>query len=86
MIGILAIVVFLIALPLTSNISVIIAMQVLKSVFCAAFLGLGVSFFQAMIPKQYGLSTVLFTNTTRIGTMATGGITAVSGNHYSDAF
>ncbi len=84
--GILSIIVFLALIPFTRSIHIIVAMQLLKAFFCASFMGLGISFFQAMIPKQYGLSTVLFTNTTRVGTIVAGGITAVSGNRYSDAF
>ncbi len=85
-IGMIACLCFLGLLLLFKNIYLIIIIHIIKSVFVSAFMALGITFFQGMIPKRYGLSTVLYTNTTRTGNICAGIITGVSGNNYLNSF
>ncbi|MBT8226800.1 MAG: sugar efflux transporter [Dactylosporangium sp.] len=50
------------------------AAQVLNACYISAVLGLGISYFQDLMPTSPGLSTTLFTNTNRIAAMFAGAV------------
>jgi SET family sugar efflux transporter-like MFS transporter len=85
-IGIFCGLIFLIFLSIVRNIYLIIILHILKSIFISAYMGIGILFFQNMIPRRYGISTTLFMNTNRVGTMCSGVITSFIGIHYSKTF
>lgn len=85
-IGILSGIVFLILLTQASNIYIVIGIHIIKSVFVSAFMSLGMAFFQNMIPEKYGISTVLYTNTTRAGNILGGMIMSLIGESFTYVF
>jgi SET family sugar efflux transporter-like MFS transporter len=82
MAGILFGIIFLLLLCFITEIYLIILLHILKSVFVAAYMSLGISFFQNMVPTHYGVSTVLFMNTTRVGSIFSGVVIGLIGNKY----
>ena len=52
--------------------------QVLNACFISAVMGLGISYFQDLLPAYPGQATTMFTNTNRISAMLAGPISAWS--------
>ena len=77
---------FLIFLIFIKNIYLIIAIHIFKAIFVSSYMALGITFFQNMISKRYGFSTVLYTNTTRMGNIFGGFITSITGKNYIRIF
>ena len=69
-----------------SNIRIIIFVYIFKSIFNAVYKGIGIAFFQKMIPENCGISTTLFTNTTRVGAIVGGGIVGSYGSYKENFF
>ncbi len=78
--------IFLIFLIFTKNIYLIIFIHIFKAIFVSSYMALGITFFQNMISKRYGFSTVLYTNTTRMGNIFGGFITSITGKNYIRIF
>ena len=79
-------IVFIGLLMLIKSIYCIIFIHIIKAVFVSIFMSLGMTFFQNMIPKRYGVSTILYTNTTRVGNIISGILISVYNNKYYCSF
>lgn len=84
--GIITCLCFLILLLYVNNIYLIIFIHILKAVFVSAYMGIGIAFFQDMMPNRYGTSTTLYTNTTRLGTILGGMVISMFSVSYSQIF
>jgi SET family sugar efflux transporter-like MFS transporter len=78
---------YYLALALARGPVELVASQVLNAAFFAIVAGIGLTFFQEIIPAP-GLASGLFTNVRRIGAVAAGGIVALAGvlGGYRDVF
>lgn len=84
--GILSGIIFFMSLRNISNIYMIAFVFIFKSIFSAVYKGIGITFFQKMIPQNCGISTTLFTNTTRMGAIVGGFIVGSIGGYKKDFF
>jgi MFS transporter, SET family, sugar efflux transporter len=84
--GIITCLCFLILLLYVNNIYLIIFIHILKAVFVSAYMGIGIAFFQDMMPNRYGTSTTLYTNTTRLGTILGGMVISMFSVSYPQIF
>lgn len=84
--GILNGIIFILLLTRIDSIYCIIAIHFIKAVYVSICMSLGIVFFQNMIPQKYGLSTILFTNTTRVGSIFSGMVISLFGNKYVKSF
>jgi SET family sugar efflux transporter-like MFS transporter len=74
------------AMTLTGAVWHIAAAQVLNACFIAAVTGLGISYFQNLMPTRLGRATTMFTNTHRVSAMLAGlvfGVVQVVGYRFS---
>lgn len=85
-VGFISCLVFLILFANLKSIKLIVLSYFFIAVFNATSIGLGIAFFQNMIPKKPGLSTTLFMNTSSFGKILSGGIISVLGGKYSYIF
>ncbi|HEI8866392.1 TPA: sugar efflux transporter [Serratia odorifera] len=65
---------FYVALLFISGSWQLIALQLLNAVFIGVLAGIGMLYFQDLMPGQAGAATTLFTNTTRVGWIIAGSI------------
>jgi SET family sugar efflux transporter-like MFS transporter len=56
----------------------IIVAQVLSAVFVAAIMGIGIGFFQDVMPDRVGSATTLYPNTSKISSMIAGSLVGVA--------
>ncbi|WP_405153962.1 sugar efflux transporter [Paenibacillus sp. FSL K6-0108] len=59
----------------------IIAIQIFSAIFIAIVLGVGMTFFQDLVPKMTGTATTLYNNANIIGSMAGGLLAGAVGNY-----
>jgi len=71
-------VVYYLAMAVVRDPFTLVALQLLRAWLFASFTGVGLTFFQDIIPRP-GLASGLFTNTQRVGSVFTGGLIAVAG-------
>lgn len=79
-------IIFILLLTRIESIYYIIVIHFIKAVYVSICMSLGIVFFQSMIPQKYGLSTILFTNTTRVGNIFSGLVISMFGNKYIELF
>lgn len=79
-------IIFIFLLMIVKNIFFIMGIYVIKAIFVSIFMSLGIAFFQDMIPKKYGVSTILYTNTTRVGNMVSGALIGFFTDNYIQLF
>lgn len=85
-VGFVACLLFLVLFSMLDQIILIIGIYALKSLFYSVTIGLGMSFFQNMIPNKVGISTTLFINTSSFGKIISGIVIGVLGNSYNSIF
>lgn len=69
-------------LMLTQSTIHIMAIQILSAIFIAIVLGIGMTFFQDLIPKMVGTATTLYNNANILGSMGGGLLAGVIGEYY----
>ncbi|AZK47454.1 sugar efflux transporter [Paenibacillus lentus] len=69
-------------LMLTQSTIHIMAVQILSAIFIAIVLGIGMTFFQDLIPKMVGTATTLYNNANIIGSMGGGLLAGLIGEYY----
>lgn len=84
--GIISSMIFFVMLKNVFSIHLIIFMFIFKSIFNAVYKGIGITFFQKMIPQNCGISTTLFTNTTRMGAIVGGVVVGSFGGYKKNFF
>jgi SET family sugar efflux transporter-like MFS transporter len=77
--GIISGILYFLGLVFSTKIWNVILIQLFNSCFVSSFVGLGISCFQDLIPKEYGTSTTLYNNTIRLGSIIGGLITSSIG-------
>ncbi|WP_340387604.1 sugar efflux transporter [Paenibacillus sp. FSL E2-0151] len=60
----------------------IIAIQIFSAIFIAIVLGVGMTFFQDLVPKMTGTATTLYNNANIIGSMGGGLLAGAVGNYF----
>lgn len=79
-------IIFFLLLKEVNSMHMIMLVFIFKAIFNAVYKGIGISFFQKMIPQNCGISTTLFTNTTRMGAIVGGIIIGSIGGYRNDFF
>lgn len=79
-------IIFFLLLKQFNSIYMIMVVFIFKAIFNAIYKGIGISFFQKMIPQNCGISTTLFTNTTRMGSIVGGFVIGSIGGYQNDFF
>lgn len=79
-------IIFFLLLKEVNSMYMIMLIFVFKAIFNAVYKGIGISFFQKMIPQNCGISTTLFTNTTRMGSIVGGIIIGSIGGYKNNFF
>jgi SET family sugar efflux transporter-like MFS transporter len=72
MIGIVVNIVYFILIMFVIEPWHIIPIQILSAISVAILMGIGISYFQDLIPKELGMATTLFSNASRIGSLMGG--------------
>lgn len=86
-IGIFSCILFFLLEHIIQNVYIFITVYSLKAFFNATYKGLGIPYFQNLLPaNQTGFSTTLFTNTTRVGSLLGGVIIGSIGGYKNDFF
>ncbi|MDR3431542.1 MAG: sugar efflux transporter [Rouxiella aceris] len=67
-------VIFYISLLFTTGTVMLIAMQLFNALFIGILAGIGMLYFQDLMPGQAGAATTLFTNSTRVGWILAGSV------------
>lgn len=70
----------------THNIIILILSYIFNAIFYSITIGLGMTFFQNIIPNKPGFSTTLFINTSSFGKILSGLVLGVIGNAYNYLF
>ncbi|WP_379390067.1 sugar efflux transporter [Paenibacillus lentus] len=69
-------------LMLTKSTIHIMAIQIFSAIFIAIVLGIGMTFFQDLLPKMIGTATTLYNNANILGSMGGGLLAGVIGEYY----
>jgi SET family sugar efflux transporter-like MFS transporter len=56
----------------------VVVAQLLSAVFVAAVMGIGISFFQDIMPDRVGSATTLYSNTSKISSMVAGPLIGIA--------
>ncbi|MNJ68164.1 Sugar efflux transporter C [compost metagenome] len=67
---------------LTESTIHIVAIQIFSALFIAIVLGIGMTFFQDLVPKMIGTATTLYNNANILGSMGGGLLAGVIGEYY----
>ncbi len=81
-IGIISALLYYVGLSFSVRIWQIFFIQIFNACFVAAYMGLGISYFQDLIPNECGTATTLFYNTVRLGSIFGGLITGGVGETF----
>ncbi|MGM3224799.1 sugar efflux transporter [Dickeya zeae] len=76
-IAVIAGLVFYTGLTLLNNDWALLALQLLNAIFIGILAGMGMLYFQDLMPGQAGAATTLFTNTTRVGWIISGSLAGI---------
>ncbi|HHG8773314.1 TPA: sugar efflux transporter SetB [Raoultella planticola] len=68
---------FYIGMLLVNTPALLLAMQALNAIFIGILAGIGMLYFQDLMPGQAGAATTLYTNTTRVGWIIAGSLAGV---------
>ena len=74
---------FYLCLLFTTGTVALLALQLLNAVFIGILAGIGMLYFQDLMPKQAGAATTLFTNSTRVGWIIAGSCAGVVAEMWS---
>lgn len=78
-VGALAGIAYYVAMSVSSEVWQALTVQLLNAVFVAAMMGIGISYFQDLLPDRLGGATALYTNTGRVGALVAGLLVGLSG-------
>ncbi len=69
--------IFYAGLTLLNGSWALLALQLLNAIFIGILAGMGMLYFQDLMPGQAGAATTLFTNTTRVGWIISGSLAGI---------
>jgi SET family sugar efflux transporter-like MFS transporter len=68
---------FYVGMLLVHTPALLLALQALNAIFIGILAGIGMLYFQDLMPGQAGAATTLYTNTTRVGWIIAGSLAGV---------
>ena len=81
-IGMLSGLLFIMIYPSINNVYICVISYILNAIFYSSTIGLGLPFFQNLIPSSSGMSTTLFLNTSSVAKIISGSVLAIIGTNY----